>query len=492
MVINVIDNPFHYEMEKLTAQFFPFIRGKVNTEPPFLYPDDDFTIDVKMEELSGDDVFMSVTYSDPGNNVYISKSERAKNKKIHGANDAELCAARLLYEVLSEVSGVTLNWGVLTGVRPSKVMHNMINELGEEGALLYFEKSLLVSKDKAKLALSVAKAETEIMSRSKPENFSFYVSIPFCPGRCSYCSFVSSAVNKDSVKTIIPTYFENLIKEIKYTGELSKNAGLKMLSAYVGGGTPGVLTARQIDELLLTVRSSYDLSECKEFTFEAGRPDTITMDKLHSMKNGGIDRISINPQTMDEKILHAVGRNHSIKEVYDSFDLAREAGFSNINMDLIAGLPGDTLKGFERSVMELCRLSPESITVHTLAYKRSSDLELSKKLFANGNITREMVNRANEILYENGYIPYYMYRQAKTVGNLENVGWCKPGYESIYNIYMMEECHSIFACGAGAVTKLQKHGEKKIERIYNYKYPYEYNNQFEEIMNRKKPIKGFF
>ncbi len=492
MVINVIDNPFHYEMEKLTAQFFPFIRGKVITESPFLYPDDDFTIDIKMEVLSDFDVVMSVTYSDPRNDTYISKSERAKNQKIHGANDAELCAARLLYEVLSEVSENTLNWGVLTGVRPSKVMHNMINELGEEGAMSYFEDSLLVSKDKVKLALSVAKAESLIMSKSGPQNFSFYVSIPFCPGRCSYCSFVSSAVNKNSVKTIIPTYFENLIKEVKYTGELSKNADLKMLSAYVGGGTPGILSAEQIDELLEAVNSSYDMSECKEFTFEAGRPDTITVDKLVSMKNGGINRISINPQTMDEEILHAVGRNHSIQQVYDSFEMARNAGFSNINMDLIAGLPGDTLSGFKRSVMELCKLGPESITIHTLAYKRSSDLELTEDLFSHGNVTKDMVDVANEILYANGYVPYYMYRQAKTVGNLENVGWCKPGYESIYNIYMMEECHSIFACGAGAVTKLQKYNERKIERIYNYKYPYEYNNQFEEIMNRKKPIKDFF
>ena len=292
-------------------------------------------------------------------------------------------------------------------------------------------------------------------------------------------------------KAFVP-YFENLLEEIKYTAQIADECGIKMRSAYVGGGTPSTLSAEQTALLLKTVRDGFDMSDCLEFTFEAGRPDTITDEKLSACREGGVDRISINPQTMVDGVLAAVGRRHTAQDVIDVFNDARRLGFTNINMDLIAGLPADDFEGFKYSLEELIGLSPESITVHTLAYKRSSDLSYENGLFSATRDIARMVDFANDSLYENGYNPYYMYRQAKSVGNLENVGWCRPGFESAYNIFMMEECHTILACGAGAVTKLKEPAGDEIERVFNFKYPFEYNQNFAEQINRKKAVKIFY
>lgn len=518
MVLAVINNPFHYEMEKLTMAFFPESKIRVekmgtleavrrlekigaSNEFSKLFPNDTEVVtvilysDISAEKELGKDVKHKLIeilaqYESAESDLFIAETKTVSADMP--VEDMELIAARLLYKVLSRVTGLSLGWGVLTGVRPSKLMHKLMTEMGEDGATDYFKDRLLVTPKKTELALSVAKAEQKIMSESNPDSFSFYVSIPFCPGRCSYCSFVSSAVNTPSAKKLIPTYFENLLTEIKKSGELAENSDIHLLSAYVGGGTPSILDADQIDMLLKTVYDSFDMSYCREFTFEAGRPDTITEAKLSAIMDNGIDRISINPQTMSDDVLAKVGRHHSARQVYDAFSAARLIGFNNINMDLIAGLPSDTLSGFEDSVKKLVDLSPESITVHTLAYKRSADLNFDDGLFAHGKETALMVDKASEILYDNGYIPYYMYRQTKSVGNLENVGWCKPGFESLYNIYMMEECHTILACGAGAVTKLKDPYGSELERIFNFKYPYEYNDRFEELLARKEVLTDFY
>lgn len=518
MVLAVINNPFHYEMEKLTMAFFPETKfrverigtleavrrfGKIGASNEFskLFPNDTEVItvmlysDISAEKETGRNakhklIEILVQFESTESDEFLAEAESVPCDMP--IENMELVAARLLYRVLSKATGVEPSWGVLTGVRPSKLMHKLMTEMGDEGAKSYFTDSLLVTPKKTELAMSVAKAEQKIMAESKPDSFSFYVSIPFCPGRCSYCSFVSSAVNTPSAQKLIPVYFENLLAEIKRSGELAREAGIQMLSAYVGGGTPSILTAEQIDTLLQTVYASFDMSHCREFTFEAGRPDTITAEKLSAIMDNGIDRISINPQTMSDDVLSAVGRHHSVQQVYDAYSAARSLGFRNINMDLIAGLPSDTPSGFEDSVRKIVDLSPESITVHTLSYKRSSDLSFDDGMFAHTKDTALMVDKASEILYDNGYIPYYMYRQTKSVGNLENVGWCKPGYESIYNIYMMEECHTILACGAGAVTKLKDPYGLKLERIFNFKYPYEYNDRFEELLARKEALRDFY
>jgi oxygen-independent coproporphyrinogen-3 oxidase len=500
MVLAVNGNSYAYELEKLTSCFFPeehvtvLIDGllKDGSKPgdEALGAAEKVTVEVVGEDVTTVTVF----FEKDGETVCkLSDSGNFNDRSLaDSADSTELRCAQLLYRVLSKFTGLDLGWGILTGIRPSKLLLRLISEKGEEEGISYFENCFLVSPKKVKLAHSVGLAENRIIGFSNPESFSLYISIPFCPTRCSYCSFVSSAMNTPTAGKAFVPYFENLLEEIKYTAQIADECGIKMRSAYVGGGTPSTLSAEQTALLLKTVRDGFDMSDCLEFTFEAGRPDTITAEKLAACREGGVDRISINPQTMVDGVLAAVGRRHTAQDVIDVFNDARRQGFANINMDLIAGLPADDFEGFKYSLEELIKLSPESITVHTLAYKRSSDLSYENGLFSATRDIARMVDFANDSLYENGYIPYYMYRQAKSVGNLENVGWCRPGFESAYNIFMMEECHTILACGAGAVTKLKEPAGDEIERVFNFKYPFEYNQNFAEQINRKKAVKIFY
>ena len=260
----------------------------------------------------------------------------------------------------------------------------------------------------------------------------------------------------------------------------------------MGGGTPTALDADSLKTVTDAIRESFDLSTCREYTIESGRPDSITREKLEVIKNCGAQRISINPQTFNDDVLKEIGRRHSAQMTKDSMRLARECGFDNINMDIIAGLPTDTLESFENTVDTVLSFSPENVTVHTLALKRSSTLVTEDKERGDGETANRMLTLASEKLTENGYEPYYMYRQSKCLGNLENVGWAKKGYECLYNVFMMEECHTVLAVGAGAVTKLKNPDANEIERIFNYKYPYEYINGFEEIEKRKDRILSFY
>ena len=487
MVLAVNLSEYMYELEKLTTAFYPeehvdvLVDGrfKDGSEPP----EDILTFGhaVTVDAYLNSD-YTVVRYLENGSAVYEESGE----------GSSELHCARLLYRVLSKTTGIEPSWGILTGIRPSKLLIHLMEERGREEGIEAFEKEYLVTSRKTGLALAVAEAEEKIIASSTPDAFSLYISVPFCPSRCSYCSFVSSAVNTPAAQKEFEPYFENLLEEISYTAQTAKECGIKMYSAYVGGGTPSTLSAEQTELLLKTVTDGFDMSSCREFTFEAGRPDTITEDKLKACLFGGVDRISINPQTMSDGVLSAVGRGHTAEDVIRVYDDARRLGFRNINMDLIAGLPTDTLEGFSESLDRLVELGPESITVHTLAYKRSSDLDYTDGLFSATRNVAAMVDYAGEKLSGSGYIPYYMYRQAKSVGNLENIGWCRPGFESAYNIFMMEECHTILACGAGAVTKLKEPCGTHIERIFNFKYPFEYNSSFAEQLKRKEAVKQFY
>ena len=288
---------------------------------------------------------------------------------------------------------------------------------------------------------------------------------------------------------MIEPYTQLLIRELEKTGEIVRDLGLKLESVYMGGGTPTTLSAEQLIRVLDTVRQCFDIGGCREYTVEAGRPDTITEEKLSVMKDVGVDRISINPQTLSDDVLKKIGRRHTAEDVFRSFKLARQFGFDHINTDLIAGLPGDDLEGFKNTLDGIISLSPESITVHTLAMKRASDLTLNGKMIDRDEAiqTSEMLTYSNKKLHENGYIPYYLYRQSRMVGNLDNTGWSLPGKEGYYNVFIMDESQSIIACGAGAVTKII-HDNDKPERIFNYKYPYEYISGFDEILKRKEGI----
>ena len=417
MIIQLINNNFSYEMEKLTMAFFPDRKITVNPDS-YEGEEDIITIEQKDDPLS-----LSARFHD----AYAEEV-------VEAGDDPELAAGRVLYRVLSDVTGIRPQWGILTGVRPAKVMTKHIDSDGEEAAKQYFVHRLYADPKKAELAAIVSNAERQIMDTTTPESISLYVGIPFCTSRCTYCSFVSESIASPRARKLYPAYFEKLLEEIRVTGQIAREKGRVLRTVYVGGGTPSTLTAEQTRELLDTIHASFDFSHCNEVTFEAGRADSITEDKLRAMYEGGADRISINPQTMTDAILEAVGRRHTVQDVYDVFQAARRVGYENINMDLIAGLPGDSPENFERSLKDVIALDPESVTVHTLAYKRSSSLIPTKELFARGQETSQMVDTANELLASAGYAPYYMYRQTRSVGNLENVGWAKPGCESAYNL----------------------------------------------------------
>ncbi len=474
MKLLVLNHKFHYEMEKLVRVFMPDEKIEVVYDKAI----DDFNLLTAVE----DEITVTVNFDGFFKTLIAPLCE-----------DNEMQMGRMVYALLSEYTGFSPKWGVLTGVRPSKLLINTEKVMGREKTEEYFKTDLLVTQEKFSLARSVADQEERIIATSKPESFSLYISIPFCPSRCSYCSFVSHSIENEKARNLLPQYVEYLVKELELTGKIARANGLTLESVYVGGGTPSTLSAEQLKTVTDTVNKYFDLSTCREFTVEAGRPDTITEEKLRVLKNSPVDRISINPQTFVNSVLQAVGRRHSAEDTIEIFNLARKIGFNNINMDLIAGLPTDNYEGFCHSVDTVLRLDPENITVHTLAVKRASGIgQNSPKIAAqNAALASKMLDYTYEKLKKD-YHPYYMYRQSKSAGSLENVGWAKTGAECIYNIFMMEECHTILSCGGGAVTKLKAPKGDEIERIFNFKYPFEYISGFEELTERKKRITEFY
>ncbi len=474
MKLLVLNHKFHYEMEKLVRIFMP-----------------DEKIEVVHDKIIDD--FNLLTAVDDEITVTVNLDGFFKTYIAPLCDDDEMQMGRMVYALLSEYTGFSPKWGVLTGVRPSKLLINTEKAMGREKTEEYFKNDLLVTDEKFRLARCVADCEERIIATSKPDSFSLYISVPFCPSRCSYCSFVSHSIENEKAKKLLPQYVEYLVKELELTGKIARGNGLKLESVYVGGGTPSTLSAEQLKTVTDAVNKYFDLSACREFTVEAGRPDTITEEKLRVLKNSPVDRISINPQTFQNSVLQAVGRRHSAEDTIEIFELARKIGFNNINMDLIAGLPTDTYEGFCHSVDTALSLDPENITVHTLAVKRASGIgQNSPKIAAqNAVLASKMLDYTYEKL-KKFYHPYYMYRQSKSAGSLENVGWAKSGKECIYNIFMMEECHTILSCGGGAVTKLKAPNGDEIERIFNFKYPFEYISGFDELIERKQRITEFY
>jgi oxygen-independent coproporphyrinogen-3 oxidase len=397
---------------------------------------------------------------------------------------------QLLYDLLRALTGYTPPWGILTGVRPAKLMSRLVRDWNEERAAAYFQNELLVQPEKTALAQSVARAEAPVLADSRPESFSLYISIPFCPTRCSYCSFVSHS--NEGAKKLIPRYLDHLLREIAATGDLAKQLGLRLESIYIGGGTPTALNAEDLTRITGCIRERFDFSTLREYTIEAGRPDSVTPEKLLAIQNGGATRISINPQTFNDDVLREIGRRHTAKQTKDALVLARSLGFDNINMDLIAGLPTDTVESFQNTLETTLSFLPENVTVHTLALKRAATLVTEQLPVGDAAQTEQMLALAFDALSSAGYAPYYMYRQSNCIGNLENVGWAKQGRECLYNVYMMEECHTVLACGAGAVTKLCVPNSTNVERIFNFKYPYEYIDRFDELMARKVRVEAFY
>ena len=370
------------------------------------------------------------------------------------------------YQAGTALLGGEPPWGALTGVRPVKLPR------------------------RARLAVECARASLAEDRQLEEGQVSLYIGIPFCPTRCAYCSFVSADVGR-ALKLVDP-YVEALLEEVRRTGQVLEQAGLRVRTLYVGGGTPTTLSASQLDRLLAAAEAHLPLAGCREMTVEAGRPDTITREKLEVLREHGIERISINPQTMSDQVLQAIGRRHTARDIREAFCTAREVDFACINMDLIAGLPQDSVEGFRDSLEEVLALRPENITVHTLAMKKGSRLMEEGGALPSGEETGRMVDLSLEALEGAGYRPYYLYRQKYMSGGLENVSWCLPGTENHYNIIMMEELQSVLSLGAGGVTKLVDRSSRRIVRLTNPKYPHDYLAMSAKVLEQKDEILRFY
>lgn len=486
MILYTIDHSYKYECEKICRLYFPaekiFFACEVQQDA-----EESKTVYTKITDMGERNEYYCKAHIDGRTEEYSFFSEKAGNDSD---SQKERLLAKAIVKVLSKITGIVPPWGILTGIRPAKLMRKYIDSVGKEEAMKIFSSFFEVSEEKVLLAAEISEYEEASVRMTGKDSFSLYVSIPFCPSRCSYCSFVSHSVDKAG--KLIPDYVEKLCRELEYIAVLAKDLSLKLETVYIGGGTPTSFTAEDLQKIIFSIKNSFSTEFVKEFTVEAGRPDTIDEEKLTMLKNEGVTRISINPQTFSDEVLRIIGRRHSAEDTTQKFLLARRLGFGNINMDLIAGLPGDTFEGFKESIKKAVELSPENITVHTLSMKRSSDMVTGNDTRAVCLETEKMLTFAGEILRENGYYPYYMYRQSKTVGNLENVGWCKKDKPCLYNIYMMDEIHTVLAAGAGSVTKLVRFGEDSLERIYNFKYPYEYISEFETMLARKNEIRSFY
>lgn len=474
MVLIIDSHPFRYEMEALCRMFLHGRELKI-TEEAQIPSNEDYIYTA----LNGDEITVKAKID----GKYAEAKHTAENEH---ARNMELAA----FGVLTEILSIRPKWGVLTGIRPVKLAMQLHDSgLSEEEIREKLKTERLVSDEKLDLLLTTMEHELEIRASSKPNSVSLYISIPFCPSRCSYCTFTSHSVEKAA--KLIPQYVELLCGELRDIAVLIGELGLSLETVYMGGGTPTVLTAEQLERVLSTVNESFDMSGVREVTVEAGRPDTITAEKLAVLKKCGVGRISINPQTMDDEVLAAIGRKHSAEDVKKAFALARTFDFDSINMDLISGLPGDNMEKFRKTIAEVIAMNPDNITLHTLTVKHGANLApMAQSVFA------ATADAMNEYAYgefaKAGYFPYYLYRQKGTVDNLENVGFCKPGKEGIYNIFIMDETHTILSAGAGGVTKMKAPYDRKIERIFNFKYPYEYIERFELMNERKEQVKDFY
>ena len=399
----------------------------------------------------------------------------------------------LLYNAFVELTGNHPAWGMLTGIHPVKLLRQYVEERGEEKGLAHFQGHCYVTPPKAELAHRVLRAQGPAVEALRENDFSLYVSIPFCPTRCAYCSFVSQ--DMEHAKKLMDPYFQLLLEEIEKVAQVTKDLGLSLVSVYIGGGTPTTLSARQLSALCGKIRQVFDFSRCGEFTVEAGRPDTITQEKLLALREADISRISINPQSLSDQVLRNIGRRHTAQDVVEAFRLAQRLGFSNINADLIVGLPGDDLTSFQRTLDGVIQLGASNVTVHSLAIKRSARLNSpggDLSAHSNAQEAAAMVDYSIQRLTQEGFEPYYLYRQTRMAGNLENTGWAKPGSICRYNIYTMDESNTVIACGAGGVSKVKDPYSGRLERIFNFKLPLEYINRFPEILQRKDGVTALY
>ncbi len=467
---------YEYDIHSLVKAFYPKAEVIVQVKDTFETACK-LQLDVYFKEDS-----VNVTTFEDGQSMYVGFCDLPDTLTRKEVKDR---FKRLIYNALSEYSGRTLPWGTLTGIRPTKIPMAMLEEgATEEEIHQYMKDTYYCSDEKISLSIEIAKWESELLSGiDYKDGYSLYVGIPFCPSTCLYCSFTSYPLGKWESK--VDEYLDALCKELDYIAD--EFQGKILNSVYIGGGTPTTLNARQMDRLLTKIEQRFDFTHVREFTVEAGRPDSVTREKLEAIKKHRVDRISVNPQTMKDETLKIIGRHHSVQQTKDAFALAREVGFDNINMDLIIGLPGETKEDVAHTLDELKTLAPDSITVHSLAIKRAARLNLFKDTYEEMGLenSAEIMDLTYESCKEQGLLPYYLYRQKNMAGNFENVGYAKPDKAGIYNMLIMEEKQTIIAAGAGASTKMV-YPDGRIERIENVKDVGQYMERIDEMIQRKK------
>lgn len=449
----------------------------------FFSLDDNVRVESELKTENGASVSKAKVFYK--NEEFYGEAKTEKSEPIYITNAIK----KATFYAAGKIGEMPAPWGISTGIRPAKTARKMIEKgLNDDKIFSHLKDEYLMSEDKARLALSVAHKELGIL-KSMPENsVSIYVGIPFCPSRCSYCSFISQATEHNN--KFIEPYVNALLDEIRYSAKIIKELNKTVDTIYFGGGTPTAIKPNLLEKIIGAIEDNFDLSDLREFTVEAGRPDTFSKEMMCMLKRHSVGRISINPQTMHQKTLDTIGRKHSVDDVKRAFYMAHEAGIESINADLIAALPGEDKHMMEYTVNELLKLEPDAVTVHTLYMKRASKLidEFSRLRFTKN--AAEIMDAAKAILGENGILPYYMYKQRNTLGNLENVGFALKGHESLYNVYIMEEVQPIIALGAGGSTKMVR-GEE-IERVYNPKEASDYTNRIDEVLKRKDAFLNFY
>lgn len=480
--IELKGHDYKYEIAELFKLF--------TTQFKFIKEDEKFEKVLINEFIKDEDYIKSTTKYYENNDLKLCKEEVFN---INSLNEEEIkkksktIIKRSIFKVLSELYDTYVPWGILTGIRPVKIVHSLLDEgLSEVEIRQNLKDNYLIKDEKIDLALDIAKRERVFIYPIDKNKISLYVSIPFCPTRCVYCSFPSNPMKQFG--HLRENYVKAIVKEIKGLAKLLKETNKEIETLYIGGGTPTTLEAEQLDNLIKALFMELDLTKIKEFTVEAGRPDTITREKLEVMKKHNVTRISINPQTMNNETLVKIGRDHNVDDIVRCFNMARDLGFNNINMDIILGLVDENVEMVRNTLERIKELSPESLTVHTLAIKRASTLKenLDKYELTRYEEMVSMINLSMEYAKSMGLNPYYMYRQKHMLGNLENIGYAKEGFECIYNIQIMEEKQSNLAVGAGAISKYVYVDEDRIERTDNVKNVEIYIDRVDEMIERKE------
>ena len=477
MKLLLIGHTERYPVEQLQMQLFP--------DEPSEFVTQRFTGDGTVSSLSRGKKYLTATakVTKGGKTGFASRRIPLENADVR-------MTRRILqqsyYLAATKVLGTAPPWGALSGVRPTKLSTKCMLEGGsEKDAARLLEKTYFVTPERSRLCVDASKHTLEAAKLLEPGDLSVYIGIPFCPTRCSYCSFVSESIERFGA--FLPPYLEALHREIAYTGKLLADSGYHIRSLYMGGGTPTTLSSAQMKGLLRAIKDSFDLSRCLEFTVEGGRPDTLDEEKLRVIHDGGATRISINPQTMADDVLAAVGRKHTAAQTVEAFRQARAVGFEDINMDLIAGLPEDTPEKFAASLSQVLALNPSNVTVHTLALKKGANLFQNRTALPSNEDVSQMLSGAEVSLRAHDFEPYYLYRQKYMSGSFENTGWCRPGFTGWYNIYMMEELHTILSLGGGGMNKINLPAGQ-LERFHNPKSPQDYIARIDTILHQKDEI----